>query len=210
MAKITKTRKYKKLVGQADKLRSKKKMSQYKTLDKYLDAVYANNQEYLNKHIETFGDTKKKRGIFKEEVKILMDQINPETGKKYTVKQAIDYVQRSTTVRTRDQRGFEVVMSRMKEESPEAYKKMRMAAGWKNKISSEYVKYIGSNGKNMEYEYYDPNTGKHFKMIVRISPGKDGMQDIQIQELDMQKIQDEAAKSFEDILRQAGKRKGQF
>ena len=197
MAKTAKTRKFNKLVGQYDKLRAKRNMSSYKNLDKYLDAVYSNNQEYMNKHIKIFADTKTKRESFKDEVKKMINQTNPETKKKFTVKQAIDYFQRKNSFRSDDQRGFEVVMTRMQKDSPDAYKKFRMAVGWKNKISSEYVTYKGARGKWMDYEYYDPNTGKHFMMSIKISPDKDGVQDVVIKELDMQKIQDAAESVIE-------------
>ena len=211
MPKIKK-RKFRKTVGQADQLRAKKNLSEYKSLDSYLNAVYSNNQQYLNEHIETFGDTRQKRAIFKQEVKDLLNETNPETGKAYTVKQAIDYVQRSTTIRTRDQRGFEVVMSRMREEAPDAFKKFRLAVGWHNKIRSEYVSYIGARGKWMDYEYNDPTTGKRFKISVKISPGTDGVQDVVISlvDKDQKRVSDAADKSFEDILIAAGLKKGEF
>ena len=211
MAKI-KIRKFRKTVGQADQLRAKKKMSEYRTLDEYLDAVYSNNQQYLNKHLIVPGDTRKKKAKFRQLVKELLNDKNPYTDKKFTVKQAIDYVQRSLTIRPRDQRGFEVLMSRMRLESPEAFKKFRLAVGWHNKIRSEYVSYIGARGKWMDYEYNDPTTGKRFKISVKISPGSDGVQDVTISLLDkdQKRVSDAADKSFEDILIAAGLKKGEF
>ena len=98
--------KYKRRYGGYGPLKTKKGrgVKKYKNVNNYLNALYNNNKQYLDEHIKTFGDSRKKREIFKEEVMSRLGKINPYTGKKYTLKQAIDKVQRSTLITTKEER----------------------------------------------------------------------------------------------------------
>ena len=218
-------RKFKNPVG-SKKLRGKKKASQYKSVDRYLNQVYENNKEYIDTHLETYGTKTQRRNVFKNEVKALMDQINPETGKKFSVNQAIDYVQRSTTMRTRGERGFETILTRMKEEQGEVYKKLRKELGWKSKIKSEQSRYVGVEDNYYIYEYRKDN-GEVVFVKIKISPNEDMTMDVEvvsqssylnklklpkylqdqysnIKNDEQRKVAEAASSAVEDILRKHG------
>lgn len=165
-------RKYNKRVGQAETLRPKggKNISEYKTLDGYLNSVWKNNQGYLQDSIEKFNDPRTKKQIWKDKVKEYMQEINPSTGRKYTIKQAIDTVQRSELVTTAERRRAEVSMTRIREQDPETWKAIRKEIGWKNKFYINNVVDSWTEGKVNYYRYKDPSTGKDVLIQEEISP----------------------------------------
>lgn len=69
-------------------MKAKKNKTAYKNTDKWIDAVYRNNKENIDAHIETTGRTSKKV-VFKRLVKEYIDE-----GK--TPKQAVRALERST------------------------------------------------------------------------------------------------------------------
>ena len=152
------------------KTKKGKGIKKYKNLNNYLNALYNNNKEYLDKHIKTFGDSKKKREIFKEEVMSRLNKINPETGKKYTLKQAIEKVQRSTLITTKEERIAEVRITRMQELDPEKFREFRKKIGWTTKIKSENFVELASDGNKNYLRYTDPATGKDVVIKETISP----------------------------------------
>lgn len=174
-------RKYKRLVANK-KLRAKKKKSAYKSLDSYLNAVYENNKGYLNIHIEDYENQKKKKSIFKNQVKELLNDINPDTGKRYTIDQAIDSVQRSTLIRKSGERGFETTLTIMKEADPETYKNLRKALGWKNKLSSENSSYVGTEDNFQIYRYRKHNGDVVYIKIKLSPPSVEGSFDVEVVE----------------------------
>lgn len=164
--------KYKRRYGGYGPLKTKKGkgIKKYKSVNNYLNAIYRNNKEYLDQHIKVMGDTRTKREIFKEEVMSRLGKINPDTGKKYTIKQAIERVQRSTLVTTQMERIGETRITRMKEQSPEAFKKLRKEIGWTTKIKSENFIEMTHDGKKNYLRYKDPSTGKDIIIVETISP----------------------------------------
>ena len=164
--------KYKRRYGGYGPLKTKKGrgVKKYKNVNNYLNALYNNNKEYLDEHIKTFGDSRRKREIFKEEVISRLGKINPDTGKKYTLKQAIDKVQRSTLITTKEERIAEVHLSRMRELDPEKFKELRKAIGWTNKIKSENFTEMTHDGNKNYLRYRDPNTGRDIVLVETISP----------------------------------------
>ena len=162
-------RKYKRRYGSYGPLKAKRPKNRYKTIDNYLKSVYKNNKEFLDSHIKDFGKASKKN-IFVEAVKSRLNKINPETGKKYTVKQAIEKVQRSTLITTREERIAETRITRMREMDPEKFKDLRKAIGWTNKIKSEnFIEMLHDGNKNY-LRYKDEATGKDIILIETISP----------------------------------------
>lgn len=178
-----KTRTYKKRVGQAAKFRTKKSVGAYKTTDSYLNAVWKMNKGNIEDRIEKFNDPRSKRQIWKDKVKEYMDSVNPETGYKYTIQQAIDAVQRSELITSPERRRAEVAFSRMKAESKENKTKfwtdIRKAIGWKNQFNPENVVDSWTEGKLNYYRYYDKTTGKDVLIVETISP-KSGYQNVEI------------------------------
>lgn len=164
--------KYKRRYGGYGPLKTKKGrgVKKYKNVNNYLNALYNNNKEYLDEHIKTFGDSRKKREIFKEEVMSRLGKINPDTGKKYTLKQAIDKVQRSTLITTQEERIGEVHLTRMRELDPEQFKKFRQAVGWTNKVSSKNFVEELHDGNKYYLRYKDDITGKDVIIVEVISP----------------------------------------
>lgn len=181
---------YNKRVGQAEKLRPKKgkNISDYKTLDGYLNSVWKNNQGYLQDSIEKFNDPRTKKTIWKDKVKEYMKEINPRTGKPYTVKQAIDTVQRSELVTTAERRRSEVSFSRIREQDPETFKKIRKKIGWKNKFNINNVVDSWTEGKVNYYRYKDDATGKDIIIQEEISP-KSGYVHTEVKDYDIWKEQ---------------------
>lgn len=177
---------YNKRVGQAEKLRPKKgkNISDYKTLDGYLNSVWKNNQGYLQDSIETFNEKRTKKQIWKDKVKEYMKEVNPATGKPYTVKQAIDTVQRSELVTTAERRRAEVSFSRIKEQDPETFKKIRKEIGWKNKFNINNVVDSWTEGKVNYYRYKDDATGKDILIQEEISP-KSGYVHTEVMDYDL-------------------------
>lgn len=164
--------KYKRRYGGYGPLKTKKGkgLKKYKNVNNYLNALYNNNKEYLDEHIKTFGDSRKKREIFKEEVMSRLGKINPDTGKKYTLKQAIDKVQRSTLITTKEERIAETRLSVMRERDPEKFKQLRKEIGWTNKIKSENFTELLHDGNKNYLRYNDPTTGKDVVIVETISP----------------------------------------
>lgn len=164
--------KYKRRYGGYGPLKTKKGrgVKKYKNVNNYLNALYNNNKEYLDEHIKTFGDSRKKREIFKEEVMSRLGKINPDTGKKYTLKQAIDKVQRSTLITTKEERIAETRLSIMRERDPEKFKQLRKEIGWTNKIKSENFTELLNDGNKNYLRYNDPTTGKDVVIVETISP----------------------------------------
>lgn len=174
----------------------------FKTLDGYLNDIYNENKSYLNQHIKKFGDTRKKREIFKEEVKRWMNKINPNTGKNYTVKQAIDKVQRSEIVRTREERYADIFMDRIKREKEE-FNKFRKEIGWKNKIDINNIIDMTNDGNKNYIRYRDQVTGKDIIIIETISPKSGVVTEYNYEDYDtwrekyLRKHQDSAANAAE-------------
>ena len=161
--------KYKRRYGSYGPLKAKRPKKKYKSLENYLKSVYRNNKDYLDSHIKTFGKTSK-RAKFVEEVMTRLNQTNPDTGKKYTVKQAIEKVQRSSLITTREERIGEVRLTRMKEMDPEKFKDLRKKIGWTTKIKSENFIEMTSEGNKNYLRYKDPQNGKDVIIIEDISP----------------------------------------
>ena len=164
--------KYKRRYGSYGPLKTKKGkgVKKYKNVNNYLNAIYNNNKEYLDSHIRVMGDSRTKREIFKEEVLSRLNHINPDTGKKYTIKQAIEKVQRSTLITTKEERIGETHITRMREMDEEAFKKLRKEVGWTNKLKSEnFVETINA-GNKYYIRYKDEATGKDLIIVEVISP----------------------------------------
>ena len=195
-----KTRTYKRRVGQAGKFRTKRKASSYKTTDSYLNAIWRMNKGQIEDRIEKFNDPRSKRQIWKDSVKDYMNSINPETGKNYSLNQAIDAVQRSELVTSEERRRAEVSFSRMAYEIEEVerldkktgkmkkvkvqkptktWKDIRKAIGWKNQFNPENVVDSWTKGKLNYYRYYDKTTGKDILVVETISP-QSGVQQVEI------------------------------
>ena len=173
--------KQKNRVGQR-KLRAKKKSSQYKSVDKYLNQVYENNSGYLDTHFDVFDRNVTKaerRKKWKNQVKEIMNEINPLTGKKYSVNQAIDYVSRTEDVRTSGERGFERIMTEIRDTDKELFKQMRKDLGWKEKIRSENSRYVGFEDNYYIYEYRKANGSKVY-IKIEISPSAGAAINIQV------------------------------
>lgn len=164
-----------------------------------------------------FGDTRKKRSIFKQEINDLLTQINPETGKRFSVNQAIDYVQRSTTVRTSSERHFETLMSEISEQSQETFREIRRALGWKEKIDSRYSRYLGADGNVYYYEYYNPVNGVRKVLKIKLSPPKGTESTVKILDYEDKEVQalidtaankaaNDASRVVEEVLKKYGGR----
>lgn len=161
--------KYKRRYGGYGPLKAKRPKKRYKSIDNYLGSVWRNNKEYLEKHVKALG-TKSQKQTFIEAVKNKIGKINPDTGKKYTIKQAIEKVQRSTLVTTQQERIAEVHLTRMRELDPEKFKQLRKAIGWTNKIKSENFTEMTHDGNKNYLRYKDPNTGRDIVLVETISP----------------------------------------
>lgn len=152
-------------VGGKGTLQAKRKQSLYKSTDRYIDAVYNNNKSFLDEHIESFGDSKVKKTIFKNEVKTLMKK------KGLTVRQAINEVQRTTLVTSKEERIFESRMSQLKEMDKDAFREFKKKIGWKEKIDSSNATILKSDDPKRNYlRYTDPKTGRDVVIIEEISP----------------------------------------
>lgn len=164
--------KYKRRYGEYGPLKTKKGkgLKKYKNVNNYLNAIYNNNKAYLDEHIKRMGDSRTKREIFKEEVMTRLGKINPDTGKAYTIKQAIEKVQRSTLITTTQERIGEVRLTRMRQMSPEKFKEFRKAVGWTSKIKSEYFVEMTHDGEKNYLRYKDPATGRDIVLVEKISP----------------------------------------
>lgn len=87
------TRKAKRILARKNtsRLLANKRMSSYKDEKAYIDAVYRNNKEYIDSHIDQdyvklHGTPKK---AFKALVKEQMSETNYNTGEKYTLQEAL-------------------------------------------------------------------------------------------------------------------------
>lgn len=172
MAKI-KEPKYKRRLGGYGPLKNKKGRTRkkYKTIEGYLRAVYNNNKEYLESHIDNLGTTRSKRQIFIDSVKEIMNQKKPMKDRKYNVKEAIEKFQRSETVTTEMERIGETHLTYMREMNPEVFKKLRKDyIGWTAKITSQNFIEMGSDDNHYYLRYYDPTTGKDVVIVEIISP----------------------------------------
>ena len=182
-----KPRTYKNRIGQSRFLRAKKKESAYKSINTYLEAVWKSNRKVLEgKLFKPPAETRSDREIFKSKVKEFMKETNPETGKPYTLKQAIDRVQRSELITPEERRLSEVSFTRFSYSEQEYinkkgekkkrmvtnenYTKLRKAIGWKNKLDINNVVDSWSEGKKNYFRYYDKATGKDIIVIEEISP----------------------------------------
>lgn len=220
--------KQKNRVGQK-KLRAKKKSSKYKTVDKYLNQVYENNSGYLDTHFDTFDYTASKttrRKLWKNQVKEMMNEINPLTGKKYSVNQAIDYVSRTEVLRTKGEREFETILTEIRDSDKNLFKKLRVDLGWKEKIRSENSRYVGVEDNYYIYEYRKAN-GQVVYIKFRISPSNGASNDVQVlsqsqflnklklpkylqdqytnvKTKEQQQVAEQAASAVEEILRKYG------
>lgn len=179
--------KYKRRYGEYGPLKTKKgkSLKKYKNINNYLNAIYNNNKAYLDEHIKRMGDSRTKREIFKEEVKARLGKINPDTGKQYTIKQAIEKVQRSTLITTTQERIGEVRLTRMRQMSPEKFKEFRKKVGWTSKIKSEYFIEMTHDGNKNYLRYKDPTTGKDVVLIEEISPKSGITMDYEVVEYDI-------------------------
>lgn len=165
--------KYKNRVGSHEKLRARKNKKDYKNLDAYLNAVWNNNKEYLNEHIESFGSTKSKRAIWKREVKAYI-----KNG--MNVKQAIDTFNKTSAIVTDEERWGETRLSVMKEVDKNKFDEFRRKVGWKHKLdSSNFVEVSHYSNKNV-LVYENPTTGKRTVVIEEISPKSGVVRDFQV------------------------------
>lgn len=143
----------------------------YANVNNYLNAVYRNNKEYLDSRIQTTpSERRTKKEIFKEEVLSKLNKTNPITKKKYTIREAIDMVQRSELVRTKEERIFETRITKMFESDEKAKKQFRQAVGWTSKIESSNVVDMTHEGNKNYIRYRDPKTGNDIVIIETISP----------------------------------------
>ena len=161
--------KYKRRYGGYGPLKAKRPKKRYKSVDNYLGSVWRNNKEYLEKHVKALG-TKSQKQTFIEAVKNKIGKINPDTHKKYTIKQAIEKVQRSTLVTTEEERIAEVHLTRMRELDPKQFKNFRKAVGWTNKVSSKNFVEELHDGNKYYLRYKDDITGKDVIIVEIISP----------------------------------------
>lgn len=162
--------------------KNNKTVKDFKNLDNYLDSVYRNNKEYLDKYIDKMGDSRTKKAIFKREVKRMMNYTNPVTGKRYTVRQAIDIVQRSTMITTKEERWGEEALERLRESDKALFKKFRQLVGWKSKISSMNFVELTSDNTHNYLVYQDPAAGKKIIIIEEISPKSGVVRSFKIEE----------------------------
>lgn len=164
--------KYKRRLGGYGPLKTPKGKTRkkYKTIDGYLRAVYRNNKEYLESHIDNLGDTRSKRQIFIDSVKELASERKPGTDRKRTIKEAIEKFQRSETVTTEMERIGETRLTKMREMDPENFKKFRKKVGWTAKLNSQNFVEMTHEGKFNYLRYYDPTTGKDVVIVEEISP----------------------------------------
>lgn len=161
--------KYKRRYGGYGPLKAKRPKKKYKTLDGYLRSVYNNNKEYLDSHIKVMGDSRKKRDIFIEEVKSRLGKINPDTKKKYTIREVLDKVQRTSLI-TKEERIAETHVTKLREMDQETFKDLRKKVGWTNKIKSENFIEELNVGKYYYLRYKDDNTGKDVIIEEERSP----------------------------------------
>lgn len=165
--------KYKNRVGSHEKLRARKNRKNYKNLDAYLNAVWNNNKEYLNEHVESFGSTKSKRAIWKREVKSYI-----KNG--MNVKQAIDAFNKTSAIVTDEERWGETRLSVMKDVDKAKFDEFRKKVGWKHRLdSSNFVEVSHYNNKNV-LVYENPTTGKRTVVIEEISPKSGVVRDFQV------------------------------
>lgn len=160
-------------VGSYGPLKTKKgkNKKKYKSEDYYLDAIYRANKQYLETHIKKAPqDTKSKKTIFKEAVKKQMQMIDPETGKKYNIRKAIEMVQRKELIRTKEERIAETRLTQMRDLDKDAFKKFRKEIGWTNKINASNIVDMTSEGNKNYLRYRDQTTGKDVIIIETISP----------------------------------------
>lgn len=172
-------RTYKRRVGQEKKLRPKKAIKKYKSTDSYLNEVWRQNKSNIEGKIEKFNDPRSKRQIWKDSIKEYMNEINPETGRKYTLQQAIDKFQRSEAFTSAERRRAEVSFTRIKESSKETWKKIRRAIGWTTRFDPEKVVDSWSEGKLNYYRYKDPVKNTDIVIVESISP-KSGSYQVEI------------------------------
>lgn len=143
----------------------------YANVNNYLNAVYRNNKEYLESRIQTTpSERRTKKEIFKEEVLSNLNKTNPRTGKRYTIKEAIEKFNRSEVVRSREERIFETRITKMFEMDEKAKKQFRQAVGWTSKIESSNVVDMSSEGNKNYIRYRDPRTGNDVVIEETISP----------------------------------------
>lgn len=81
----------------APRLRAKKNKSFYKNDSAYIDAVYRNNKAYIDSHMpkELLDRGVSPKAFFRAEVIRVKQQLNQQTGKKFTVNRAIKRVANS-------------------------------------------------------------------------------------------------------------------
>lgn len=166
------------------KAKNNKTIKEFKSVDNYLDSVYRNNKEYLDKYLDVMGDSRRKKAIFKDQVKKYMNYVNPDTGKNYTIRQAIDRVQRSEMITTKEERIGETRLERMKELDPQKYKEFRKSIGWRNKVNSMNFVEMTSQGNKNILRYQDKATGKDVVIIETISPKTGISQGYEIKDYD--------------------------
>ena len=163
-------RTYKRRVGQEKKLRPKKAIKKYKSADSYLNEVWRQNKSNIEGKIEKFNDPRSKRQIWKDSIKEYMNEINPETGRKYTLQQAIDKFQRSEAFTSAERRRAEVSFTRIKESSKDTWKKIRKAIGWTSSFNTDNVVESWSEGKLNYYRYKDPVKNVDIVIVESVSP----------------------------------------
>lgn len=160
-------------VGSYGPLKTKKgkNRKKYKDVDHYLDAIYRANKDYLEKHVQRAPQEKKsKKTLFKERVKKQMTRTNPNTGKKYNIREAIEMVQRKQFTKTAEERIAETRLTQMRDLDKDAFKKFRKEIGWTNKIKAENVIDMTSEGNKNYLRYRDQTTGKDIVIVETISP----------------------------------------
>lgn len=141
-----------KKIGQFNRLKTKTK---YKSLDKYLDAIYRQNKELIDRRVLNEEDLKlatnreklmrqSKKKIFKDFVKDYMEEGN-------TVDQALKKLSNSRTFLDYEDLAKDNMLDALKRDK-EAYKRFREATKYKGrytKIEMDKFNYIG----NDEYSY---------------------------------------------------------
>ncbi len=152
----------------APRLRAKKNKSFYKNDSAYIDAVYRNNKAYIDSHMpqELLDKGVSPKAFFRAEVNRVKQQLNQQTGKKFTINRAIKRVANSKMLNpemTNSDIKANNFESLLKKDS-QRYREFRNRTRQKGKFTKfDYTKvsfdgYYVVNGSNAAVYYYDEDT----------------------------------------------------
>lgn len=152
----------------APRLRAKKNKSFYKSDSAYIDAVYRNNKAYIDSHMpkELLDRGVSPKAFFKAEVFRVKQQLNQQTGKKFTTNRAIKRVANSKMLNPEmtnsdiKANNFESLLKKDKERFKEFREKTRSRGRY---TKFDYTKvafngYYTVNGSNAAVYQYDEDT----------------------------------------------------